>query len=601
MPRPARALLLVALLLSAGTFAMMGPAGAAGETGVREVRTIDSASAGAQKRFEAFDTANLNLYDVDGDGKPEIITNNDNNRLYVIDPRRGKVLSEIKTYYPSGDGGDSWGARVISGVAVGDLDKNGLTDLVVTNSAAQLSRFEFVRSESTPDYFHFREHWHIHGDARKFDPDTCSKQKWIPNCTTSWPGMDGNPAIGDVDGDGILEVFVNTDDFPGHFSFTADGQLRWMTAWWDGNAGPTVTDVDGDGTLEAIFVTDGGSVAVYNAKTGKVRWSFDARKNGAFPGSISVSATAADYRGTGEKLIVVGTRNVSRNYCCDPQWPQKSHAIFYAFTPKGELKWKQSFEWGNPHLYMHPAPVDVNGDGVLDFIVMDWNTVGHKPGNWETTGRDTNVIALNGTDGTPIWRTSSKVGWSNKDLVVADVTGDGKPEVVHIDGNGFALRDLRTGTHTGYVGTGWEPSRGPVAADLYGDGRTFLVVPVMRHTSGCTRSLDVGCREGALKIFETSGRIANAPWTNNVLFNAHLDPHPKGTAGPEPVIEKPGNKTDSNVTIGNDTIPEDVDHGGTDARGGEPTETRVLPAPGLVAGVAFVAGAAALLRRRRLL
>lgn len=513
------ALLLVAPLAIGGG----SPGGSGAASGWHEALHIDSARADPQKTFEAFDAASLNVFDIDGDGQLEIVSFNDNNRAYVLDSHDGDVLAEIRTEHP---GGSSWGARDINPITITDLRGDGTPCLVVPNSASYLSAWCYDGHKLFGGGFDFDREWEIFVDAADHEADFAKTHPWIGE--DAMPGMDGNAFASDVDGDGKPEIFVETDGYPGQLSFTSDGAYRWSTSYWDGNAGAVVHDLDGDGRKEAIYAADAGVIACYDAKEGNLKWTFEARKHGASPGSITVAPLVADLDGDGRAEMVFATRNVADPSAAD--WMQRSHAVWYALRADGSLLWRVSEAWMNPLSYTHPAAVDVDGDGDLEVIGMDWNTVGHNPGNWETTGRAANLFALDGATGRTLWRAEVPTYWSNKDFVVLDLPGGDAAEVVvnaHKDGlDGLSVRSLRDGRELGfYPIPHWEVMRGPVAADVDGDGKVELIVPVARKVDGENyRTLDVGLREGAIKIIATGAPADGVLWDANIL---HTDQPPQ--------------------------------------------------------------------------
>lgn len=499
---------------------------------------IDSQLAGPQKEFEAFDTASLNLYDFNGDGQLEIVSNNDNNRAYVIDSRTGRVLTEIATTHPSGE---SWPVRDLNPISIGDLYGDGVPCMVIPSSAANMAAWCFDGAASTSDSFVFVKKWEVHLDAEDYESDFKEKHPWVYNENGTrklYPGADGHAFLSDVDGDGTMEVFVETDGYPGQFAFNHDGSYRWSRSFADGNGGAKVLDIDDDGVKEAVFVSDAGLVVSYNAATGGIEWVFDSGKAGAWPGSIPVAPLVADLHGDGKYETIFGTRNVAREQS-DPNWVNESHARYFAIDHAGRILWNVSYDWMNPLQYNHPAPADVNGDGVLDVLFLDWNTVGHKPGNWNTTNRPANLFALDGRDGSELWHTPTTVYWSNKDFVIADADGDGDQDVIAPTAkggsDGIGVFDLQTGQPEGWFPIPWQASRGPVAGDLYGDGKLHIVVPLSKSRDEPNyRSLDVGYRHGALQIIST-GAAYDATFSANFLnADTHLEAQPTGTSGTPP-------------------------------------------------------------------
>lgn len=511
-----RAPLLAALLV----LAALPHASGEGVAGWRVDLVIDDGRADPDRPFEAFDAASLNVFDFDGDGRKEIVSFNDNNRLYVLDSESGRVLAELAT---KRQGEEAWEARDINPVAIGDLYGDATPCIVAPNSAAYLTAWCYAGEGFLGRSLTFEKRWEVFVDAAAFEKDFHARHPWIksngdPNDDA--PGLDGNAFLADVDFDGRMEVFTETDGYPGQFSFSAAGEYRWSRSDWDGNAGVNVADLEGDGKKEAVFASDAGVIACYDARSGKLKWTFDAKQHGATPGSVTLAPTLADLDGDGKKEVVFSARNAVQT--ADPDWREKSHAVHFALRHDGKVKWRVSHAWMNPLTYNHPAIVDVNGDKVLDVVGLDWNTAGHKPGEWKPTKRPPQLYALDGKDGAALWHASVAAYWSNKDFVVADADGDGRHDViVNAEENGrdgLAVRDLRSGGAKGFfaIPQGWEVMRGPVASDLRGDGKLWLVLPVAKPNPAPNhRELDVGHRSGALLVIETG-----VPY--DVAFSANL-------------------------------------------------------------------------------
>jgi len=573
--RSRRASLMLVATVSVVLIAASIPASGAGVESWRESLVIDTARAGPEKMFEAFDTASLNLYDFNGDGRLEIISNNDNNRVYVIDSGTGKVLAELQTYHYNNS---KWPARELNPVAIGDLYGDGVPCMVVPNSASFLTAFCYDAAGSSSTRFNFVEKWRVKVDAALYEKDFKETHPYLyhPNGTAKHTaGMDGHAYLADVDGDGKLEIFVETDSWPGQFSFTHDGKYRWSRSFSDGNAGAIVRDIDKDGVKDAVFFGDGGLVTAYNAKTGSIKWNFDTRKHGATPGSIPVPGLVVDLHGDGRYETVFGARQAVQTN--DPNWINQSHAQYYALDHRGQILWHVSYDWMNPLQYNHPAAIDVNGDGVLDVVFLDWNTIGHKPGNWNTTNRKSNLFVLNGKDGSVIWHKGITIYWSNKDFVIMDVDGDGSQEIVAPTAKngkeGLGIYDLKTGADKGFfaAGDGWSMTRGPVAGDLDGDGDVELIVPFNRRAEGTNyRSIDVGYREGKLVIIETGAAKSGLKFSANFLLNDEIDLGAKGTSGtpPTPVTPTPVTPTPTQTTPTASPTPETT-----------PTQTTTTPTP----------------------
>lgn len=140
------------------------------------------------------------------------------------------------------------------------------------------------------------------------------------------------------------------------------------------------------------------------------------------------------------------------------------------------LKWQQGgcySSWCETGWYASPAVADLNGDGQPEVIASAYS-----------------VVALDGATGHLLWRVRSghdrnenpdvvkDVGRTWPGIVIADVDGDGQPEIVTAHGGGFvAVYD-----RNGYFKPGWPQHpvtgelRGLSVADLDNDGKLEIIV-----------------------------------------------------------------------------------------------------------------------------
>ncbi len=509
--------LILATLLSIGFLA----------TSASAQMMIDRDSAQTDTPLEAFDPVTTALVDLNGDGVKEIITNNDNNNVYIFDGATGDLIAELETNHP-----DHWGARNIAGPGVGDLTGNGHYDIVITNSAGWVTAFE-AQPTADANKLTFVKLWETYLDPHEQDPNYSENMAY-----GSWeghPGLDGSPFLADAHGDGYDEVYVQLDDMPSLYKLTPSGDVEWWDDISDGNAGPLVGDLNNDGTLEAVYPSDGGDLHIYDAASMNHQCHWTAHAHGAWPASISVSPTLADVTGDGLLEIIFGVRNVYEDQDQD-DWIERSHAYYFAVDASCNVVWEKNPDWSNPHVHMQPVPIDITGDGVNDIIFQDWNTIGHKPGNWEHTG-PSNLFAVEGSTGDLLWRTELPNYWSNKNIAVADVTGDGEPEILAnevVHGDGISLYSLQ-GERKDFVAApdGWVVTKGPIVEDLNGDGQLEVILPVHRSADHCEDPPDVGCREGALRIYTTSS-TAEPIYSNAHTLNADETPTSTPTEPTQP-------------------------------------------------------------------
>src|SRR5687768_972508 len=124
------------------------------EAATTRVLAITSATVQPTAPFKAFDGNPPKVYDINGDGKLEIIAQNDNQWVYVFDSTTGALLTEVKTRFPPG-----WEARSFNGPEVTVTSNDGIVRLIVANSAAYITSYKFDPSASSTTRFQFVKEW----------------------------------------------------------------------------------------------------------------------------------------------------------------------------------------------------------------------------------------------------------------------------------------------------------------------------------------------------------------------------------------------------------------------------------------------------------
>ncbi|MEO6404439.1 MAG: FG-GAP-like repeat-containing protein [Ferruginibacter sp.] len=235
------------------------------------------------------------LGDVDGDGKPDIVTANPS--ANTVSVRRnltttpGSISFATKVDFSTGSTPFS--------VAIGDVDGDGKPDLVVTNSAVGINTVSVLRNTSIPGTISF---------ATKVDFTTGA----IPRSV----------AIGDIDGDGkpdlvvannatspastTISVLYNTSimgsitasSFAAKVDFTAGTVPRSIT----------IGDLDGDGKPDVVVTnmnSNNISVLRNTSTPGSITASSFASKVDFTTGASPVSAVIVDVEGDGIPEIAV--------------------------------------------------------------------------------------------------------------------------------------------------------------------------------------------------------------------------------------------------------------------------------------------------------
>lgn len=464
--RRSHAALLGALVLVV-PLALLAAAGPVAADSIERVLAIEESDVDASESWRTFDGNPPKVYDFDGDGRLEIIAQNDNHWVYVFDSEDGTLLAELEATVPSG-----WGARTFNGPEAAVLTAGEEAFLIQASSAAYVTAHRFDASQSTSNAFHFETEWERRLDVCRSDP-----------------GMDAKVVFADLDQDGDLEIVAATEE-SGVYALRHDGSLLWHQCVGGGNAAPGIGDLNGDGRPDVVHVSDGGLVAAFDGRDGDWLWSYDVSASfdlGA--GSIPVQPAVAQLDGQGGPDVVLGARDSH-----DPDNWDDNHALLLALDSDGDPLWWHQHPAANPLTYTRPIVADADEDGQPEVYWGDWNTVGHKPPwdeeeAWAHTGA-ANFFRYSRT-GALEWRTELDTWWSNKDLAIGDVDGDGEQEVLangpSPDGSedGIWVLDVETGAQEQFVSVApWKIQRAPILADLWGSGTMQWVVQVAPATSG---------------------------------------------------------------------------------------------------------------------
>jgi outer membrane protein assembly factor BamB len=257
--------------------------------------------------------------------------------------------------------------------------------------------------------------------------------------------------IGDVNGDGINDVIVATENYwticyNGNSSGTADTLWKFNTHFGTINTGSVdwedavdiMPDINNDGKDEVVIGCAGGNEMVYclSGANGQVLWSHGSPTTTA-DGDIYGLRSSKDFNGDGRKDVLISASGTSNfggrhavicvnglngqvifnvvqnyNFTYDPEATQSGGALGvgnnggpYAvngFTNTGALAWSYSIPGTLSTLWSIKEIPDINNDNVTDLVFM--------------YGFSGGVVAITGDAGAQIWTAS--LGNSNNGKIV---------------------------------------------------------------------------------------------------------------------------------------------------------------------------------------
>ena len=336
------------------------------------------------------------LGDVNGDGRPDLITANSGTNTASVLLGTGAGAFGPPTDYPTGAGP--------VGVALGDVNGDGRPDLVTANYNVNTVS---VRLNTGAGAF-----------GPKADYPTGAEPRSV--------------ALGDVNGDGRPDlVTANTNDSAGLL-----GTVSVLLGTGAGAFGPkadyptgdrpyrvALGDVNGDGRLDLVTANFGNGANTASVLLGTGTGAFGPKTDYATGGG-TVGVALGDVNGDGRPDLVTANQRAN---------PLSVSVLLGTGT--GAFGPKTDYPTGDgPN---DVALGDVNGDGQLDVV-----TVSAFPGT---------AVVLLGTGGgafaPPTRFTAGSLPYNG---VLGDVNGDGRPDLVTAD-NGSSMVSvlLNTGTFLG--------------------------------------------------------------------------------------------------------------------------------------------------------
>ena len=433
------------------------------------------------------------LADFNGDGIKEIIAGGTDGMLYVLSLVNGKwsVIWSRQTAIDLKAGGAPMGCATTNvsdfrdSPAIGDINNDGKLEIVVAvggdpgnhrNGGVLVYRYNSAWNFSLVPGWPQPRNDTIGGGPTHSVSDGC------------WDGFWSTPALGDIDGDGKLDIVVEGMDRRIH-AWHGDG--TYVRSWpifrdngdhllRGGWSSPALADINGDGRLEVIVGTDspmwdGGGQPPYDNATLWVIKGDSTNLPGwpvRIPQIVQSSPAVGDINGDGRPEIVVGTGIGIAG--------TGGYKVF-AFEPDGKPApgWPQATQGNMP---APPALADLNGDGYPEVIVGCGSEADPNDAPcsrlyaWYGSGK-----AVLGFPTTPannsIW--STKPNGLPYSPVVADYDGNGELDILVVNRWATGITIVhKNGTSevNPVLRTSWAFYGPPVIDDVDGDGKLEMVI-----------------------------------------------------------------------------------------------------------------------------
>ena len=487
-------------------------------------------------------TAGPKLADIDGDGIRDIVVTTADGEIRVWSVATGEAVLATgfpcfspKRELPASKGFDSTGGvdptlareSFVGAPAIGDLDADGKLEIVATTATGTIVVVD-ARGRNLPGWpQRLPSLFDCNPEQEDDCPDPAPVRRGgvIASPVLEDLTDDGTPEIVQAGLDGTVHVFATDgeplDGWPVRLESASDLGQPVLTT-------PTAVDLNGDAIPDLVVPTSlGGGTASYTAIDGRgnrsdevilegwpvdvVDWPLGTAVQDATPGP----ASAGDFSGDGKAEVVLHG-NVSVPFIVPaapgPQrspeelpagsWPVREPATgARGIEYTGRFGAESNADPSEPMfpILSRPSLGDLDQDGTPDVVTSgaSRDVAEQLARGTRVNGPDEYLLAFwDGETGAMFPGSPTVVAGSPwyGDAAIADITGDGYPEVIS-GTDGFLVHAVDA---CGHAPPGWPKATGqwvsgsPAVGDLDGDGTLEVVVTTRNgwvfawHTSGST-------------------------------------------------------------------------------------------------------------------